>query len=81
MSYTRMGSNPVHGSLTTLLFVNYSINPFIYIWRLKNYRITLKMLLRELGFYSVRGIVAFTLAADSYHVQVDTQATATWNAS
>ena len=53
MSYTRMGSNPVYVSLTTLLFVNYSINPFIYIWRLKNYRITFKMLLRELGFCSV----------------------------
>jgi hypothetical protein len=53
ISYTRMGSNPVHVSLTTLLFVNYSINPFIYIWRLKNYRIMFKILLRELGFCNV----------------------------
>jgi hypothetical protein len=53
ISYTCMGSNPVHVSLTTLFFVNYSISPFIYIWRLKNYRITFKMLLKELGFCSV----------------------------
>ena len=44
-SYTRMGSNPVHVWLTTLFFVNFSINPFIYVWRLKNYRTTVKMLL------------------------------------
>jgi hypothetical protein len=35
---------------------------------LKNYRITFKMLLKELGFCSVWGIVALTLAAGSYHV-------------
>jgi hypothetical protein len=48
---------------------------------LKNYRIMFKILLRELGFCNVWGIVAFILAADSYHVQVDTQPTVAWNAN
>jgi hypothetical protein len=49
-SYTRMSSNPVLVWLTTLFFVNFSINPFIYVWRLKNYRTTFKILLNELVF-------------------------------
>ena len=53
MSYTRMSSNPVRVWLTTLFFVNFSINPFIYVWRLKNYRTTFKMLLNELVFCNV----------------------------
>jgi hypothetical protein len=32
--------------LMTLFFVNYSINPLIYMWRLKNYRETFKILLK-----------------------------------
>ena len=37
--------------LATLLFVNYSVNPFMYTWRLKNYRATFKILFKKLTFY------------------------------
>ncbi len=33
--------------LTTLLYVNFSINPFLYIWRLKNYRRTFKIMIKR----------------------------------
>ena len=40
-----------HVWLTTLLFVNFSINPFMYTWRLKNYRTTFKILFKKLRFH------------------------------
>lgn len=42
--------DPFHVWLPTLLFVNFSINPFMYTWRLKNYRKTLKALPKRIPF-------------------------------
>ncbi len=41
--------DPIHVWLDTLMYVNFSINPFIYTWRLKNYRKTSKILLQKVG--------------------------------
>jgi hypothetical protein len=45
------GKDHLHVWLAMLLFVNFSINPFMYTWRLKNYRATLKILIKKLRFY------------------------------
>ena len=50
ITYTRWSADPVHTWLTTLFFVNFSINPFVYVWRLKNYRKTFKIILKNVGF-------------------------------
>ena len=48
--FTRWNTDPIHTWFTTLFFVNFSINPFVYIWRLKNYRKTLKVIFKDVGF-------------------------------
>ena len=53
-TYTLWSADPVHTWLTTLFFVNFSVNPFVYTWRLKNYRKTFKVLLRNVGFHCFR---------------------------
>ena len=49
ISSIRIDDNPVHAWLGVLFFLNFSINPFMYIWRLKNYRETFKIILSELS--------------------------------
>jgi hypothetical protein len=44
-----INSDPVHMWFSTLLFVNFSINPFVYLWRLKNYRKTFKIVFKNMG--------------------------------
>jgi heme/copper-type cytochrome/quinol oxidase subunit 2 len=44
-----INSDPVHMLFSTLLFVNFSINPFVYLWRLKNYRKTFKIVFKNMG--------------------------------
>ena len=46
--------DPYHVWLMTLIYVNFSVNPFVYVWRLKNYRKTLIILLRRLGLCPAR---------------------------
>ena len=50
ISTIRIGGDPVHVWLGTLFFVNFSINPLMYIWRFRNYRETFKIILKNLGF-------------------------------
>ena len=50
VTYIRWSADPVHTWLTTLFFINFSINPYVYTWRLKNYRKTLKVILNDAGF-------------------------------
>ena len=49
-TYTRWSSNSLHTWIVTLFFVNFSINPFLYIWRLNNYRKTFQVILKNVGF-------------------------------
>ncbi len=50
ISTIRIGGDPVRIWLGTLFFVNFSINPLMYIWRFRNYRATFKIILKILGF-------------------------------